>query len=144
MLIRKPAAEVFEAMVDPQITRNFWFTRGSGRLEQGEVVTWDWEMYGVSAELSVRSLEQNARVVFDWQGATEARAVEWLFTPHGDESTFVAVRESGFVGNPEELIAQVADSAQGFSLMLAGLKAFLEHGLQLGLVGDRHPGNHPE
>ena len=33
----------------------------------------------------------------------------------------------------------VADSTQGFSLMLAGLKAFLEHGVRLNLVGDRYP-----
>jgi catechol 2,3-dioxygenase-like lactoylglutathione lyase family enzyme len=33
MLIRKPAAEVFEAFVDPDVTTHFWFTKGSGRLE---------------------------------------------------------------------------------------------------------------
>ena len=33
MLIRKPVAEVFEAFVDPEITRKFWF---SGRLETGK------------------------------------------------------------------------------------------------------------
>ena len=33
MLIRKPVAEVFEAFVDPEITRKFWF---SGRLEAGK------------------------------------------------------------------------------------------------------------
>lgn len=35
MLIRKPAADVFEAMVNPVITSNFWFTKGSARLEYG-------------------------------------------------------------------------------------------------------------
>ncbi len=34
---------------------------------------------------------------------------------------------------------QVADSTQGFSLTLAGAKAWLEHGIQLNLVADRHP-----
>jgi uncharacterized protein YndB with AHSA1/START domain len=36
MLIRRPVAEVFEAFVDPEVTRNFWFTRGSSRLEAGK------------------------------------------------------------------------------------------------------------
>jgi hypothetical protein len=31
------------------------------------------------------------------------------------------------------------DSTQGFSLMLAGLKALLEHDVRLNLVGDRYP-----
>ena len=36
MLIRKPVAEVFEAFVDPEITRRFWFTKSTGRLETGK------------------------------------------------------------------------------------------------------------
>ena len=31
------------------------------------------------------------------------------------------------------------DSTEGFSLVLAGLKALLEHGVELNLVRDRHP-----
>lgn len=34
---------------------------------------------------------------------------------------------------------QAIDSTGGFSLVLAGAKAWLEQGLTLGLVGDRHP-----
>ena len=36
MLIRKPVAEVFEAFVDRDITRRFWFTKSTGRLETGK------------------------------------------------------------------------------------------------------------
>jgi hypothetical protein len=32
------------------------------------------------------------------------------------------------------------DNASGFSFMLAGAKACLEHGIELQLVRDRHPG----
>lgn len=38
MLIRKPAADVFQAFVDPAITTKFWFTHGSGRIETGKQV----------------------------------------------------------------------------------------------------------
>jgi uncharacterized protein YndB with AHSA1/START domain len=44
MLIPRPAAEVFEAFVNPDITTQFWFTRSSGRLEPGKQVEWAWEM----------------------------------------------------------------------------------------------------
>ena len=43
MLIRKPVAQVFEALVDPAITSRYWFSKGSGRLEAGKQVRWDWE-----------------------------------------------------------------------------------------------------
>lgn len=63
MLIRKPVKEVFEAFIDPSITTKFWFTKSSGRLEVGKRIRWDWEMYGVSAELDVKELEQNNRIL---------------------------------------------------------------------------------
>ena len=51
MLIRKPAALVFEAFIDPAITTKFWFTKSSGELVVGKTVTWEWEMYGVSTRV---------------------------------------------------------------------------------------------
>lgn len=41
MLIRRPVANVFEAIINPDITSKFWFTKGSGRLELGKQVQWD-------------------------------------------------------------------------------------------------------
>jgi uncharacterized protein YndB with AHSA1/START domain len=36
MLIRKPVADVFEALINPDITTKFWFTKGSSRLDAGK------------------------------------------------------------------------------------------------------------
>jgi uncharacterized protein YndB with AHSA1/START domain len=130
MLIRRPAADVFEALVDPAITTKFWFTRGSGRLEAGKQVQWAWEMYDISVPVTARVIEPNKRIVIDWPGYGGATTVEW---------TFVEVTEAGFTGTADELVKQVTDSTQGFSLMLAGLKAWLEHEVQLNLVADRYP-----
>ena len=59
--------------------------------------------------------------------------------PQQDGTTFVSITETGFTGNGDELVSQVADSTQGFSLVLAGAKAFLEHNIRLNLVADRYP-----
>ena len=37
------------------------------------------------------------------------------------------------------MVKQAIDSMQGFSLVLAGAKAFLEHDIRLNLVADRYP-----
>ncbi len=52
MIIRKPAAEVFGAFINPEVTKNFWFTKSSGKLEVNKKVTWEWEMYGASADVN--------------------------------------------------------------------------------------------
>jgi uncharacterized protein YndB with AHSA1/START domain len=49
MLIRKPVADVFAAIVNPEITTQFWFTRSSGRLVAGRPIRWDWEMFRAPA-----------------------------------------------------------------------------------------------
>jgi uncharacterized protein YndB with AHSA1/START domain len=139
MLIRRPVAEVFEAFIDPEVTRNFWFTRGSGRLEAGKQVRWDWEMYGVSAQVRVKEVEENRRILIEWQGHGAPTNVEWVFTPCRDGSTFVSVTESGFGGDGDARVNAALDSTGGFTWVLAGLKAWLEHGIRLNLVADHHP-----
>jgi uncharacterized protein YndB with AHSA1/START domain len=139
MLIRKPVADVFEAFVNPDITTKFWFTKSSGRLEAGKQVQWDWEMYGISIPVTAKAIEPNKRVVIEWPGDGGSTTVEWRFAAQKDGATFVSVTEAGFTGDGDQLVKQVTDSAQGFSLVLAGLKALLEHDIRLNLVADRYP-----
>jgi len=139
MLIRKPVAQVFEAFVDPDITTKFWFTKGSGRLEVGQPVQWDWEMYGISIPVTAKAIEPNERIVIEWPGYGSPTTVEWTFAPQPDGTTFVRITETGFTGDGDQLVKQVTGSTQGFTLVLAGLKAFLEHGIRLNLVADRFP-----
>jgi uncharacterized protein YndB with AHSA1/START domain len=139
MLVRKPVAEVFEAIVNPEITTKFWFTKSSGRLVVGRPTRWEWEMYDVSIEVTAREIDDNRRIVVEWPGYSGPTTVEWTFAPLRDGTTFVRVTESGFTGTGDQLVKYVADSTQGFTLMLAGMKAFLEHGVRLNLVGDRYP-----
>lgn len=138
MLIRRPPAEVFEAFVNPAITTQFWFTKSSGRLDAGQRVKWEWEMYGVSADVDVKHLDAPRRIVVEWPGQQGQTTVEWIFTPHA-LGTFVSVTDSGFTGSGDEVSAAALDSVGGFSLVLAGAKALLEHKLRLNLVPDRFP-----
>ena len=68
MLIRKPVAVVFDAFIDPATTSRFWFSRGSGRLEAGKQVRWDWDMYSVGITIDVKALEPDKRILIEWDG----------------------------------------------------------------------------
>jgi|SRR5215475_3424985 len=139
MLIRKPVADVFEAFVNPEITTKFWFTKSSGRLEVGNSVQWDWEMYDISILVTPKAIQPNKRIVIEWPGYTGPTTVEWIFEPQQDGTTFIRITESGFAGDADQLVKQVTDSTGGFCLVLAGLKAFLEHNVTMNLVADRFP-----
>jgi uncharacterized protein YndB with AHSA1/START domain len=139
MLIRKPVADVFEAFINPDIITKFWFTKSSGPLESGKQVQWDWEMYEISIEVTAKAIERDKRILIEWPGYSGPTNVEWKFAPQENGTTFVTITEAGFTGDADELLKQVADSTQGFTLVLAGLKALLEHDVRLNLVADRFP-----
>jgi len=139
MLIRKPAAEVFRAFIDPDVTTKFWFTKSSGPLEAGKQVKWEWEMYGSATNVTVKQLEPNKRILIEWDGYSGRTTVEWKFASLEPGATFVSVAESGWTADGDTLVQYVSNSAQGFTWTLAGLMALLEHGIRLNLVADRFP-----
>jgi uncharacterized protein YndB with AHSA1/START domain len=139
MLIRKSVDQVFEAIVDPVITSKFWFSKGGGRLDNGKPVKWTWESHDVSIDVTPKAVERNKRVQIEWPGYSGPTTVEWTFQSIPDGTTFVRVQESGWEGDADKLMKYVADSTQGFTLLMAGLKAWLEHSIQLNLTLDRYP-----
>lgn len=137
MMIRKPVAEVFNAFIDPALTRNFWFTRSDGKLELNKTVVWEWEMYNVSASVWVRELKQNSRIVIEW--GEPATNVEFQFQQISEGATYVQIVESGYQETGDKLLKHIIDSTGGFTTVLDGLKAYLEHGINLNLIADKFP-----
>ena len=139
MLIRKPVKEVFEAIINPEITKKFWFTKSSGRLDENKKVEWVWEMYNHSVPVFVKSIQPPEKIIIDWGNDGDLTTVEWSFQNIHDNETFLSIVHSGFQGDQDIIISQVRDSTEGFTIVLAGLKAWLEYGIQLNLVADRFP-----
>jgi uncharacterized protein YndB with AHSA1/START domain len=146
MRMRRPAGEVFEAMVNPEITTNFWFTRSTGRLAPGAAVLWSWEMYGISAPVGVAEFEPDRRLLLQMSEGPSAHTVEWRFDGRPDDTTNVTVtivEPPPFADSGDTLVAWALDQAGGYAQVLAALKAWLEHGVVLTLVLDAWPDGHP-
>ena len=139
LLIRKPVRHVFEALVDPAITSHFWFSKGSGRIETGKQIRWDWEMYGHHTDVDVKTIELNKRILIEWNGPENPSMVEWTFEDKGNDTTFVVVENWGFKGAADKVVAEALDSTGGFTLVLAALKVFLEHAIEPNFVVDHAP-----
>ena len=137
MLIRKPVAKVFQAFIDPAITTNFWFTKSSGPLEVGRTVTWDWEMYGVSKTVVTNQIIPNKLIATEW--GNPSTMVDYAFTALTDDTTYVVIKHYGFKLAGDELLQAIKDSTGGFTTVLDGLKAYLEHNLKLNLIADKFP-----
>lgn len=145
MMIRKPVEQVFMAFTNPEITTKFWFTKSSGILEKGRTVDWTWEMYNHSIPVHVLKMVTNELLIIEWGTVDKKQFVEWEFKALDEYRTFVSITNTGFKGSPDEILSGIRESTGGFSWVLAGLKALLEHGIELNLVADRYPkelGNH--
>lgn len=135
MMIRKPANEVFLAFIDPAITTKFWFTKSSGKLETGKTVNWEWEMYQVSDTIQVKSIIPDQQITIEW--GQPATTVDFIFTALSSDTTYVVIKNYGFQETGDELLAVIGNNTGGFTTVLDGLKAYLEHGIELNLVRDK-------
>ena len=143
LVIRRPVAEVFEAFVDPTITTRFWFSRSGARLAPGVRTQWHWDHCGAQADLEVLAFDPPHALRIAWGDAGAMTTVDWTLTALDDARTCVQIREHGFAGDRDAVVAAALDSTGGFHLVLAGAKAWLEHGIALDLVRDHLP-DHPE
>lgn len=137
MKIRKPISDVFNAFIDPEITTKFWFTKSSGKLEVGKTVTWEWEMYNISTPVLTKEISINKRISTEW--GDPATTVDYEFQSLADGSTYLVIKNYGFALEGDDLIAMIKDSTGGFTTVIDGLKAWLEHGIQLNLIADKFP-----
>lgn len=136
MLIRKPIENVFEAFINPDVTTNFWFTKSTGKLEEGKTVTWEWEMYGVKSVVKVNQVISGQLIRTEW--GEPSTNVDYEFTTM-ENGTLVVIKSYGFSQTGDDLLKVINDNTGGFTTVLDGCKAYLEHGINLNLIQDKFP-----
>ena len=136
MLIRKPIGKVFEAFLNPDVTSKFWFTKSSGRLEESTTTTWTWEMYNVSTEVQTLRIIPNDKIETLW--GNPATNVDYIFQEMKN-GTLVNIKSYGYPQTGDDLAKVVNDNTGGFTTVLDGCKAWLEHGIKLNLIEDKFP-----
>ena len=136
MLIRKPIHEGFEAFINPEITTNFWFTKSSGKLEARKTIVWEWEMYGAKSEVNVHQVIPNQLIKTTWGNLSTN--VDYEFKEM-EKGTLVIIKSYGYSQTEDELSAIINDNTGGFTTVLDGCKAYLEHVINLRLIEDKFP-----
>lgn len=135
--VSRPVAEVYEAVADPdQLSRYFTTGGARGRLEAGSEVTWGFHDF--PGEFPVRVIEADPphRIVIRWEGEASANEDGWNTTVFefepldGDSRTLVTITESAWQPTNEGA-RQAFGNCEGWTGMLAALKMWLEHGVNL-------------
>lgn len=133
MPIRRPAAEVFSAFVQPDLITKFWLKSTAGPLAQGAQVEWQFMVPGATERVRVTAFDAPRRIAFSWlEGGLD---VDMNFLAEQKDFTVFSVEVRGFQG--EGAMEQVVNATEGFSIVLCDLKVFLETGRPANLVKDK-------
>jgi len=131
--IRKPVAEVFDAIVNPAKLKQYFTTGGaSAPLVEGTTVTWDFADFPGAFPVKVRKVVPNRSIVLEWQagdGKYDTR-VEMSCEALDSEFSKVQITESGWKETQAGLDASYGN-CYGWMHMLCCLKVWLEHGVNL-------------
>ncbi len=135
--VGRPVAEVFEAVADPKQLSSYFTTGGaSARLEPGTTVTWDFHDFPGAFPVEVDEVVPNERIVLRWDAAENGRpagyktTVTMSFRPTDDGRTLVEIEEKGWREAEAGLQASYGN-CMGWAQMLAALKMWVEHGINL-------------
>jgi uncharacterized protein YndB with AHSA1/START domain len=128
--IQKPAAEIFEAILNPAQMSNYFIIKSTGRMEEGKVLTWNFPEFEAGFPVRVGKIEQDALVSYYWDVEGREHLCEIRLEPQADGSTVVAVTEKSADGHDPGL-AWLKGNTEGWANFLACLKAWLEYGINL-------------
>ena len=94
-------------------------------------------MYRFSTKVFVREIVPNKLISIDW--GEPATTVDFCFTAITDVRTLVVIKHYDFDLTGEDLMNAIKDSTSGFTTVLDGMKAWLEHNITLNLILDKFP-----
>jgi len=134
--ISRPCQDVYEAVADPaQLSKYFTTGGATGRLESGTVATWDFHDFPGAFTVTVVEAVPNERIVIRWGGEAttddSGTTTTFEFEPIDDGArTLVTISESSWKPTPTGA-ERAFDNCEGWTGMLAALKVWLEHGINL-------------
>ncbi|GAA3742029.1 SRPBCC family protein [Leifsonia bigeumensis] len=135
--VARPCAEVYEAVADPARLSKYFTTGGAhGRLEAGTEVTWDFHDFPGAFPVTVLEADPPRRIVIRWGGSettseSGTTTTTFEFEPiDGDTRTLVTITESSWKATAAGA-KNAFGNCEGWTGMLAALKVWVEHGINL-------------
>jgi uncharacterized protein YndB with AHSA1/START domain len=137
-IVRAQPKKVYEAFVNPDRMKQFWFHRTDSGLREGETVTWfigdSPGAFGIIVH--VIELKPNSLIHVKWGDENTTTEVRWTFEETDEGDTKLKIEECGFSGNEQQIIDRALDSTGGFNQVIVAVKALVEHDVAINVVSD--------
>ena len=130
--VLKPVSEVFEAIIDPDQMKNYFISKSSGSMKEGEIVIWKFPEMDIEFPVRVGKIEKPGYISYYWDGAADGEQtfVEMKLQAVENNITFISITEKSKPNN-EQGITWLKRNTEGWANFLACLKAWMEYGVHL-------------
>lgn len=125
--IQKPIDDVFEAIVNPDIMKNYFISESTGKLESGKEIQWKFPEFDAWYPITVREVSFNQQIIFEWDPNS---TVKIELVEQTDKSTVIKVIEEGYSNN-EAGTKWAIGQTEGWANFLACMKAWIEYQIPL-------------
>jgi uncharacterized protein YndB with AHSA1/START domain len=131
--IKKPIAEVFDAVYNPKKLSGYFTTGGaSAPLMEGITVTWNFADFPGAFPVYVKQVIMKEKIVLEWSNNKgKNNTVEMNFEALDNDSTLLKIKESGWSELDQKSLDESYGNCMGWSQMLLCLKVYLEYGKNL-------------
>lgn len=129
-VVLKPAHEVFEAIVNQDKLSEFFISRASGPIKQGEAITWFFDDVGGELLVTVRAVIQNTSISFDWAASGVSALVDIQMESITPDKTSIVITEKSFPLDKDG-VSRALGQTQGWTDFICCMKAFLYKGINL-------------
>lgn len=122
-----PPERVFDAFVQPAALTCFWLSAADDALAVGRTVRWSFLVAGAEVDTTATRLERARELAWDWSDGSRV-AIEFEPVDGGTAVTLVNDRFDG------DAVEAALNATEGFALVLADLKTWIETGASAGIV----------
>ena len=128
--ILKPVDTVFNAIIDPEHMSHYFISESSGKMVEGETLTWKFAELDMEFPVYVKKIEQDRYISYSWEVEGEMLLVETTLGRVKDDASVVTITEKSR-DNDKAGIKWLMGNTGGWANFLACLKAYLEYGINL-------------
>ena len=115
--------------VEPDQLKQFWLISADGPLHLNETVHWNFMVEGAEIDTTVKVMETGQRLVWHWSDKSKVSIDFEGF----DGGTAVTLINDNLPGEGDKIVDSALNATEGFSIVLADLKTWLESGKSAGI-----------
>jgi len=128
--VLRPIADVFEAIINPEIISGYFISSASGRLKENEAIIWSFSDVGGKMPVYVKKITEKELISLEWAASGETALVTIRLTAIDEQTTSIEITEDGWTMDAAG-IKKALGQTKGWTDFICSMKAYMYCGINL-------------